>query len=101
MKIAPDKKLHAAVGLIVALVVLLWTGSGVLAAVAAVAAGAAKELYDLGNRDRHTPDLWDIVATGLPGLVILVAAVLWQGLPGGAVRGPEVTQGHHARQLGA
>ena len=101
MKIAPDKKLHLLAGLIVALVVLFVTGSGQLACVAAIAAGALKELYDLANRDRHTPDIWDFAATALPGVVVLLAVVAWQGLPGGAVGGAEVAQGHHTRQLNA
>ena len=101
MKIAPDKRLHLAAGLAVALVVLLVTGSGELACVAAIAAGAAKELYDLGNRDRHNPDLWDFIATAAPGCVVLLAVVLWQAFPGGGVGGPELAQAHHTRQLGA
>jgi len=101
MKIAPDKRLHLAAGLAVALVVLLVTGSGELACVAAIAAGAAKELYDLGNRDRHTPDLWDFIATAAPGCVILLAVVMWQAFGSGGVRGSEVAQAHHASQFRA
>lgn len=65
---ARDKWLHAAAGLIIALVVLLLTGIPVVAFAAALFAGIGKELWDA--RGHGTPDVWDIAATAAPGLLL-------------------------------
>jgi hypothetical protein len=65
-----DKLLHFIVG------VLIYAAAHfinpVVGMVAVTVAGVGKEIYDWFCRDRHTPDLWDAVATmagGVAGLI--------------------------------
>ena len=69
-KLPHDKALHVIVGLLAYMVFHFVSPVAGLAATAVAAVG--KEIYDWFNRDRHTPDLWDAVATiagGVAGLV--------------------------------
>ena len=81
MKIPHDKMGHAIAGVLVFLLALLlgatiWIGMGVVLVVA-----VAKEIYDYFHRDRHTPDVWDAVATvSLAGLVTIT---IWRITNGG------------------
>lgn len=65
--IALDKQAHFLSGAVIALalgyVAPAWVGF-----VVATTAGIAKEVYDHFNRDKHTPDMMDFVATALGGL---------------------------------
>lgn len=64
--VAADKQAHFIVGLL-AYMVFHFVGIGVaLVVVAAMAIG--KEIYDWFHRDRHTPDVWDAVATMVGGV---------------------------------
>lgn len=87
MSLAYDKKLHLAAGAIVAwaaymlaqpglvlepLLALLQVERGTLAALAALAAGLAKEGFDWFHQDVHTVDPMDAVATFFPGLLVFV-----------------------------
>jgi len=70
-----DKLMHAAVGLVLWALALfvfhnLWIAAGV-----AVAAGAAKEIYDRFHPLTHTADFMDFVATA--ALPVLNSVVLW------------------------
>ena len=65
-----DKQGHFIVGLL-AYMVFHFISVGVALIVVAVMA-VGKEIYDWFHRNRHTPDLWDAVATmagGVAGLV--------------------------------
>lgn len=69
-----DKALHALVGggiFSAAYVVFTLAGLPALhiAAGAVVLAAVGKEVYDYLNRDRHTPDLMDAVATIIGGAI--------------------------------
>jgi len=69
-----DKALHAIVGgAIFSAAYVLFTLAGLpalhIAAGAVVVAGVGKEVYDHLNRDKHTPDLMDAVATVAGGVV--------------------------------
>lgn len=76
MKIPKDKQLHIAVGFVVGTI-----GAAIFPALGlalGVVIGAAKELYDARNRDDHTPEFMDFVAT-VAGAVLgeaLIAVVL-------------------------
>lgn len=83
-KIPEDKWAHAVVGLFVAYATALLTlaieGStqnvARYSALALVAVAIAKEVYDYFNRDVHTPDVMDAVATVLGGLPITLLVYL-------------------------
>lgn len=63
LKIPHDKLLHILGGLIVFIAALPFVGPAWALALA-TAVGALKELlYDLPRRDRHTPEVWDALAT--------------------------------------
>lgn len=65
--IPADKVAHFASGTI--LFALALPGIGAQYAMALVIiVGFVKELYDALNREHHTPDVWDVVATILGGL---------------------------------
>lgn len=73
--IAPDKQKHIAVG---AALNLGLQAAGVKKETAWCIAGAVfigKELYDARHRDRHTPELADIVAD--IGGVVMSEGVIW------------------------
>ncbi len=65
-KLPHDKALHIIVG-VLAYMAFHFVSPVVGLAAAAVAA-VGKEIYDYMNRDRHTPDLWDAVATMAGGI---------------------------------
>lgn len=67
MTIPHDKALHFIAGVLIFAVAHfggIWVG---VAAVTVAAVG--KEIYDWFHRDKHTPDIWDAVATVLGGVV--------------------------------
>lgn len=66
--IPADKVFHFAGGAILFAVLLPFTGP-VYALAAVVVIGFAKELYDALNKESHTPDLWDALATAAGGLL--------------------------------
>lgn len=87
MSLAHDKKLHLAAGAVVAwgaymlaqpglvlepLLAVLHVERGALAALAAGAAGLAKEVFDALNPKQHTVDPMDAVATFAPGLLVFI-----------------------------
>ena len=72
--IPADKQMHSIGGFLIALVLTPFIGAASLAWVALLA--LAKEVYDWVNKDIHTPDFWDWVATVLGGLVGFVIIAL-------------------------
>lgn len=69
-----DKSLHALVGAVIfsasySLFHLAALPSLEIAAAAVLLAAIGKEVYDYINRDRHTPDLMDAVATVAGGAI--------------------------------
>ena len=66
--IPSDQVYHFAGGVLLVAATVPFVGvlSGFLTV---VIIGAAKEGYDYLHRDKHTPDVWDAVATALGGLV--------------------------------
>jgi len=69
----PDKQAHFLAGAAIAATAALYT-TPFLGIIAAVAAGVAKELYDLSGRG--TLDAKDFVATALGALVVVPALLL-------------------------
>jgi len=70
-----DKALHALIGAaIFSAAYVLFTLAGLpslhIAAGAVVLAAVGKEVYDYLNRDKHTPDLLDALATLAGGAVV-------------------------------
>jgi hypothetical protein len=70
LKLPHDKALHIIAG------VLAYAAfhfiSPAVGMVAATVAAVGKEIYDYFNKDKHTPDVWDAVATiggGVLGLI--------------------------------
>jgi hypothetical protein len=72
-KLPHDKALHFIVG------VLIYAAahfvSPVVGMIAVTVAAVGKEVYDYANRDKHTPDLWDAVATVLGGAAGFVSGL--------------------------
>jgi hypothetical protein len=72
-KLPHDKALHFIVG------VLIYAAahfvSPVVGMIAVTVAAVGKEVYDYMNRDKHTPDLWDAVATLLGGAAGFVSGL--------------------------
>ncbi len=66
--IPADKTAHFAVGAVLFAVLLPFIGS-VYALAGVTVIGSAKELYDALNKDNHTPDLWDALATIAGGVL--------------------------------
>lgn len=71
LKTISDKAMHFLAGMLVALVLLLATGSTSMAVFAAIVAGAGKEFYDWMG-DGHV-DPADFVFTGLGGVAVALA----------------------------
>lgn len=67
-----DKLLHLAAGLAVGVVAMILFGHGA-AVIAAILAGAAKEVYD--HCTDKTPDLGDFVVTSMGGLAVEAMAL--------------------------
>lgn len=66
--IPADKVFHFASGTILFALALPAIGPKYAMALVVVA-GFAKEIYDALNKEHHTPDIWDAVATILGGAV--------------------------------
>lgn len=68
-----DKALHLIGG------VLIYAAahfvSPVIGLIAAAVAAVGKEIYDYFNRDKHTPEVMDVVATIIGGLLGFVSGV--------------------------
>ena len=64
-----DKFMHGLSGAILATAILLVTGSASVSFVSVSLVACLKEVYDLLHKDKHTPDIWDWVATSLGGLL--------------------------------
>lgn len=62
-----DKFMHGLSGAILATAILLVTGSPSVSFVSVSLMACLKEVYDLLHKDKHTPDVWDWVATSLGG----------------------------------
>lgn len=65
-----DKALHILVGVLVYAVAHFV--SPVVGMAAVVVAAVGKEIYDKQHKDKHTPDVWDAIATiggGFLGLI--------------------------------
>ena len=65
--IPADKQMHFLSGAILATAILLVTGSPSVSFVSVSLVACLKEVYDLLHKDKHTPDVWDWVATSLGG----------------------------------
>jgi hypothetical protein len=63
MKLPCDKLLHFAVGATITVLVVMVTGSLVLAGATVLLVGAGREVYDACHPDTNTADIWDMVAT--------------------------------------
>jgi len=72
-KLPHDKALHFIVG------VLIYAAahfiSPAVGMIAVTVAAVGKEVYDYMNRDRHTPDAWDAVATIAGGVIGFVCGL--------------------------
>ena len=66
--IPADKVAHFASGVILYALVMPALGAWIALLIVAIVA-LIKEGYDYANRDIHTPDIWDAVATTLGGLL--------------------------------
>lgn len=71
-----DKLLHLAAGIVVGALALVLFGHGA-AVIAAILAGAAKEVYD--HATDGDPSLGDFVATGMGGMMIEALALAAAG----------------------
>jgi len=71
MKLAKDKLGHMVVGLIIFSVLVVFVKPFV-ALIVTLLTGAGKEIYDLFYRDKHTPDIWDFVATTIIPIVLFI-----------------------------
>lgn len=63
-----DKVAHFAGGTILFALAVPFIGA-MYAVVAVTIIGFAKEVYDSVNKDTHTPDVWDALATAAGGLL--------------------------------
>lgn len=66
LKLPQDKLLHILVGLAIFMAGVPFVGPAWAFALTG-AVGVLKELYDTRHRDKHTPELWDAVATAAGG----------------------------------
>lgn len=66
--IPADKVAHFTGGTILFALALPFLG-GMYSVVAVAIVGFAKEVYDSVNKDTHTPDVWDALATAAGGLL--------------------------------
>ena len=73
--IPADKQLHFLSGFILGIILTPFIGWASILWVSAIA--MFKEVYDLLHRNKHTPDIWDWVATSLGGVAgVLLVTVL-------------------------
>ena len=63
MRVAPDKVKHFGGGAAITVAVILAHGSPLLAAGVTLTIAYLKEKYDGQHPEKHTEDVWDIVAT--------------------------------------
>ena len=68
--IPADKQLHFISGAILGINLTPFIGWASILWVSAIA--MLKEVYDLLHRNKHTPDIWDWVATSLGGVLGMV-----------------------------
>ena len=68
--IPADKQLHFISGAILGIILTPFIGWASILWVSAIA--MLKEIYDLLHRNKHTPDIWDWVATSLGGVLGMV-----------------------------
>ena len=66
--IPADKVMHCMMGAVLFAVLLPFIGS-IYAVAAVTIIGFAKEVYDMMNKESHTPDIWDALATTAGGLL--------------------------------
>lgn len=72
--IPTDKLLHFAVGVVLFAAFVFFTVP--VACTAVIIAAVGKEFHDYLDREHHTPDVWDAVATLLGGGVGLFIRVI-------------------------
>lgn len=65
-----DKLQHLIVGAVVSVIILILTGSVLAAILASSGVGIGKEVYDLLNKDKHTPEILDAIATSYGGMLV-------------------------------
>ena len=65
-RVPVDKQMHLMSGFLIAVVLTPFIGAYAILVVSTIA--LLKEIYDLLHKDKHTPDVWDWVATSLGGL---------------------------------
>ena len=63
-----DKQMHFISGAIGGIAMFMLTGSIGVSFVSVSLVAMFKELYDLLHRNKHTPDIWDWLATSFGGL---------------------------------
>ena len=68
--IPADKQMHFLSGAILGIILTPFIGWASILWVSAIA--MFKEVYDLLHRNKHTPDIWDWVATSLGGVLGMV-----------------------------
>jgi hypothetical protein len=68
-----DKLAHFAAGVLIYAIAHFI--SPVVGMIAVTVAAVGKEVYDYMNRNKHTPDLWDAVATLLGGAAGFVSGL--------------------------
>jgi len=71
--IPADKVAHFAVGVLI--YAPLHFLDPVVGLIGVAVAAVGKEVYDLANKSRHTPDVWDAVATVLGGIIGFISGV--------------------------
>ncbi len=64
-----DKQAHFASGALLGIAMFMLTDSIGISFVSVSLVAMFKEIYDLLHRNKHTPDVWDWVATSLGGLL--------------------------------
>ena len=69
---AEDKIKHFVIGMIIFIVALLFGVNQSLSFFIVVVAGISKEIYDYHYPDRHTVESYDVIATVVGGLVIMM-----------------------------
>lgn len=69
MKLQIDKRMHLVAGLVLFVVFLVLGMSGDQAALGVCLVAIGKEVWDADRTERHTPDVWDIVATIVPAML--------------------------------
>lgn len=68
MKLQIDKRMHLVAGLVMFVVFLVVGMNNDQAALAVCLVAIGKEVWDADRTDRHTPDVWDTLATIVPAM---------------------------------